>query len=124
MKLLDESLRASDMLYRSTINAMVDGVHVIDRSYTILLINNAFQVWMDELPSAEFLVNKNLFDVFPFLDEKIRSEYVQVFETGKMMITEELQNLERGMIHTETRKIPIWFDNRVEKIVTIIRDTT
>ncbi len=126
LKLLDESVRASDMLYRSTINAMVDGVHVIDRSYTVLLINHAFKAWID-LPPAESLVNRNLFDVFPFLDDKIRSEYVEVFETGRMLISEELQNLEKGQkgeIHTETRKIPIWFDGRVEKIVTIIRDTT
>ena len=126
LKLLDESVRASDMLYRSTINAMVDGVHVIDRSYSILLINNAFQAWID-LPPAESLINRNIFDVFPFLDDKIRSEYVEVFETGRMLISEELQKLEKGHkreIHTETRKIPIWFDGRVEKIVTIIRDTT
>ncbi len=129
LKLLDESVRASDMLYRSTINAMVDGVHVIDRSYTILLINHAFKAWID-LPPAESLINRNLFDVFPNLNDKIRSEYVEVFETGRMLISEELQKLENGQneqkreIHTETRKIPIWFDGRVEKIVTIIRDTT
>ncbi|PWR71614.1 hypothetical protein DK846_12225 [Methanospirillum lacunae] len=123
LKQLEENIRASDLLYRSTINAMVDGVHVIDRSYTILLINDAFHVWID-LPTVESLINQNLFDVFPFLDEKIRAEYIEVFETGRMLITEEILNQEKGIIHTETRKIPIWLDGRVEKIVTILRDTT
>ncbi|HWQ64768.1 MAG TPA: PAS domain S-box protein [Methanospirillum sp.] len=123
LKLLEENLRASDLLYRSTINAMVDGVHVIDRSYTILLINNAFHVWID-LPTAESLINQNLFDVFPFLDEKIKAEYIEVFETGRTLISEDILNQGNVIIHAETRKIPIWLDGRVEKIVTIIRDTT
>lgn len=123
LKLLEENLRASDLLYRSTINAMVDGVHVIDRSYTILLINNAYHAWID-LPAAESLINKNLFDVFPFLDEKIKSEYFEVFQTGKTLISEEILDQRKGKIHAEVRKIPIWLDGRVEKIVTIIRDTT
>lgn len=123
LKLLEENLRASDLLYRSTINAMVDGVHVIDRSYTILLINNVFHDWID-LPNTESLINKNLFDVFPFLDKKISAEYIEVFETGIMLISEDILNQGKGIIHAEVRKIPIWLDGRVEKIVTIIRDTT
>jgi len=123
LKLLDESLRASDVLYQSTINAMIDGVHVIDCSYTLLLINIGFNTWM-ELPPVESLVHQYLFDVFPFLGDKIKREYEEVFTTGKMKITEEQYNLNKRIIHTETRKIPIYFDDHVEKIVTIVRDIT
>ncbi|MDD1729224.1 MAG: PAS domain S-box protein [Methanospirillum sp.] len=120
-KLLEADLQASETLYRYTINAMVDGVHVIDHSYTILLINTGFAAWTT-LPPAKELVQQNLFEVFPFLDEKIRQEYEHVFATGKSMITEEVYDPGNGGVHTETRKIPILFNGRVEKVVTIIRD--
>ncbi len=120
-KLLEADLRASETLYRYTINAMVDGVHVIDRSYTILLINDGFASWAN-LPPARELVQQNLFKVFPFLNEKIRQEYEHVFTTGESLITEEAFDPGNGVSHTETRKIPIRFNDRIERVVTIIRD--
>ncbi|HWQ65984.1 MAG TPA: PAS domain S-box protein [Methanospirillum sp.] len=125
LKHLQENLLASDLLYRSTINAMVDGVHVIDRTYTILLFNHGFDTWFEKLGIEKgVIIGRNLFDIFPFLGDTIRSQYEEVFASGEMVLTEETQNMEGFTIITETRKIPIIISGSVEKIVTIIRDVT
>lgn len=125
LKNLEESLRSSDQLYRSTIDAMSDGVHVIDRSYTILLFNRGFDLWirMADLSTGS-VIGKNLFTAFPHLDTHVRDEYEQVFTSGEMLITTESGTYGTTLIHTETRKIPIIIDHQCEKIVTIIRDIT
>lgn len=72
---------------RETINAMSDAIHVINRDFQILIINETFKEWTQSL-GLDFTVveGMQLFDAFPFLREKIRDEYMQVFESGKTLI--------------------------------------
>ena len=114
----------SEQQYRTTINSLNDPLHVVDRELNIILSNEAFSSWLQDLEIDNKIVGQNVFQAFPFLPDEVRSEYEQVFKTGKTLITEGsifLNNLE---IFTETRKIPIFSEDKVSQVLTIIRDIT
>ncbi|MEW6413164.1 MAG: PAS domain S-box protein [Candidatus Zixiibacteriota bacterium] len=120
----ERALRASQDLYRSTIDSMADMIHVVDRSLKITLINKTFSQWCKRFRLAEDAVGKSIFELFTFLGEDVRSQYETVFATGKTLVTEETNALYGEFVTTETRKIPIIEDNQITRVVTIVRDVT
>jgi PAS domain S-box-containing protein len=121
-----EALRASEERYRSTIQSMGDMIHVLDRDMRIVMYNQPFKQWTAELGLELGEVSgKALFEVFPFLPEKVKQEYDEVWRTGKPLITIETTALTGQSIITETRKIPVTDkEGNVERIVTVVRDIT
>jgi len=122
-RLLNE-LRRSETQYRSTIDAMTDALHVVDRDLRILLINRAFLEWHGVLGLTVDVLGKRLGEVYDFLPPEVEQEYKQVFDTGRTLTTEETTRVGGEDIITETRKIPIVEEENVVKVVTIIRDIT
>jgi PAS domain S-box-containing protein len=114
----------TDLLYRSTIDAIVDGVHVIGPDCRIQLFNSSFAHWCERLGLSTDAVGQDLFSVFPFLLDRVREEYRQVMETGKALTTEESSTVGGEEIVTETRKIPLVEAGKVEHVLTIVRDIT
>ena len=110
--------------YRAVLDSLSDAIHVIDSDFRLILVNQKFEQWNGELGLDTQMVGKDLFEVFPFLPESVRGEYYQVFNTGKMLITEEVTTVAAREIATETRKIPIHTNGRVRWIVTVLRDIT
>lgn len=121
---LENHLRQSEERYRSTLNSLPDAVHVIDTDFRIVLFNEAFKDWNKQLGLDTKVIGKTIFEVFPFLPNKVREEYLEVFKTGKVMITEEETRVGNKDFVTETRKIPIIDNGKVLFIVTIIKDIT
>jgi len=119
-----KALQESEKQYRTTIDSMRDAIHVVDSNLQIILFNNAFEEWNKELNLDTDMVGKELFEVFPFLPDKVRDEYYQVFSTGKTLITEERTKIGDKEFITETRKIPILEDGKVRRVVTVVRDIT
>ena len=120
----DESLRRSESLYRSTINALSVGIHVIDKDYHVIMFNDTFRMWCNDLGLGNEFEGKNIFSICEFLDDRIMEEYRTVFETGRIMTTSEENQLNDNPITTETTKIPIFEGQSVTKVVTVIRDIT
>jgi PAS domain S-box-containing protein/putative nucleotidyltransferase with HDIG domain len=116
--------QASDDQYRTTINAMGDAIHVVDRDLRFVLFNRSLKAWNKKLGLPTNIIGKSLFDVFPFLPKKVRDEYRQVFRTGEVLITEETTMVGEKQFITEARKIPVYEDNKVIRVVTVIRDIT
>jgi len=121
----EKNILEKEELFRTTLESSNDGVHIIDSNFTILWINSQ----MIELSKkAGFDIadstGKNLNDVFPFLDQKIIDEYNQVFETGKNISTNEVNNFQKNRFYTETNKYPVFENNKVTRVVTVIRDIT
>ena len=110
--------------YRAVLDSLSDAIHVIDSDFRLILVNRKFERWNGELGLDTQMIGKDLFEVFPFLPESVRGEYYQVFNTGKMLITEEVTTVAAREIATETRKIPIHTNGRVRWIVTVLRDIT
>ncbi len=121
---VEESLRDSESLYKSTINALSDGIHMIDRNHRILMVNDTLRFWCRDLGLDDQLEGRDLFDVCFFLGERVREEYDKVFNSGRIMVTREKQSIKGCKIFTETTKIPIFDGKIVNKIVTVIRDIT
>ncbi len=120
----EEALQRSELQYRTTIDSMRDPIHVVDRDLRILLMNTAFRQWLDKLGVAHEALGCSVFDLFPFLPERVRDEYRQVLETGKTVITEEETTLAGQVLITETRKIPVFENGRVVRVVTVVHDIT
>jgi PAS domain S-box-containing protein len=123
-RLGEESFPSLPAEYRTVLDSLSDAIHVIDSDFRLILVNQKFEQWNGELGLDTQMVGKDLFEVFSFLPERVRGEYYQVFNTGKMLITEEVTRVAGREIVTETRKIPIHTDGRVRWIVTVLRDIT
>ncbi len=123
-KRAEEALRLSERQYRSTLDSLGDAVHVLDRDFRIALINQAFRDWMAALGLPADAEGRTIFEVFPFLPERVRGEYRQVFERGETLITEERTRVGTRDIITETRKIPVFEGDRVVRVITVVRDIT
>ena len=68
-------LRRSEDLYRSTVNALSIGIHVVDRELRITLINDTLKRLSERLGLQPGRVGQELFDVFPMLSDDVRDEY-------------------------------------------------
>lgn len=101
-----------------------EAIHIIDRDYTILYINETFKNWNRILGFETDVIGKKLFNVYPFLTENVKNEYEKVFNTGDILITKEKNLIKDKEIITETRKIPIFEKEKVIHILTLIRELT
>ncbi len=121
----EELLKHSEQQYRTTVDSIGRAIHVVDENLSILFFNETFKQWNKELGfETKNLIGRNLFDIFPFLSDSVRDVYQQVFDTGKMLITIETNELAGKRIITETRKIPILENNKVVRVITVIDDIT
>lgn len=121
----DGSLITSELLYRTTIDAMDSLIHVVDTDLRITLFNKAFTRWCRQLGiELNNVIGYHIFDLFPFLPDTVQDQYKQVFSTGKMLITEEMTILKQQKIFTETRKIPILENDKVTRVVTVVTNIT
>ena len=124
-KRAEQALSASELQYRTTLNSMRDAIHVVDTDLKIVLINDSFRRWAKDLGlKIHRPIGRKINDVFPFLTDKICDEYYQVLSNGKVLTTEEVNQIAGKHIITETRKIPIFESDQVVRVVTIIRDIT
>ncbi len=124
-KQTEEALRESEERYRTTINAMNDLVLVVDRDLRLVLFNEAFRKRATELGIRENPTTREILGGFPFLPPEVRSEYQQVLEMGKPLVTERSTEAGQRAMWTETRKIPILDEEgETHGVVTIVRDIT
>jgi len=123
-KLAEDALRTSELQYRTTLDSMGDAIHVVDRDLRLILVNRTFRRWTKELGLEVDTGESTVFEVFPFLPEKVREEYEQVFKTGRTLVTEEQTKIGDREFLTETRKIPVFERDEVVRVVTTVRDVT
>ncbi|MHA1211554.1 MAG: PAS domain S-box protein, partial [Candidatus Heimdallarchaeota archaeon] len=123
-KLAEIVLKSSEKKYRTTFDSIIDPMHVVNENLHILITNHSLNVWLQSLNIDDKIIGKKVFEVFPFLPPEIADEYKQVFSTGEPLTTTGITNLDDREIITETRKIPIFENNRVVRVITIVRDIT
>lgn len=123
--LQERALRYSEDRYRRTINAMADGIHVVDENLEITLMNRRFEEWLAELGFGTEAVGRRVDEVFPFLSQRALQEYDEVFQRGEAISSEEGSIvINEQEIYTETRKIPIIKNDQVSSVLTIVSDIT
>jgi putative nucleotidyltransferase with HDIG domain/PAS domain S-box-containing protein len=114
----------AETAYLGVIDRMGDPIHIVDRDLRLQFCNNAFRERLRQLGLADNVMGKELLEAFPFLDNRVRGEYVSVFATGRTVVTEE-QTTVRGLrFATETQKIPVFDCQGVAQVLTVIRDVT
>ncbi|MDD5195811.1 MAG: diguanylate cyclase, partial [Candidatus Omnitrophica bacterium] len=123
---VNAELSKSEAQYRLTLDSMGDPIHVVDSSLRFILFNKAFEKWVKETLglNLEGISNQTVFELFPFLPDIVRQEYKTVFDTGQILVTEEETPVGNKTFITETRKIPIFENKKVIRVVTIVRDIT
>jgi PAS domain S-box-containing protein len=101
-------------------------IHVVDKNMNILAVNDELIRLSRGRIKKDFVMNKNLYEVYPFLKERhVDMEYEHVIKTGEIFLSEEKTQYYDEMIYTNTSKIPIKDKNgNVEKIITVITDVT
>ncbi|MBI5000085.1 MAG: PAS domain S-box protein [Euryarchaeota archaeon] len=117
-------LRLSEEQYHLTIDAMNDAIHMVDSGLRVMLANKAMKQWNKRLGLETDIVGKDVFEVFPYLPEKVRYEYEQVFDTGRALVTEESTTIGDAEVITETRKVPVIEGGKAVRVVTVVRDIT
>jgi PAS domain S-box-containing protein len=105
-------------------DAIGDGIHIIDGNEKVIYCNKAFCEWLEKLGTEADAVGKKIWDAFPFLADKARDEYRQVFKTGKILVTDEMIRVNGTGMHAETRKIPVVKNQKVVNVISILRDIT
>jgi len=123
-KEMERRLRESEQQYRSMINSTGDAIHVVDRDLRFLTANPTLKQWNKEFGLEMEVTGRTLSEVYPFFPEKVYKEYRQVFQTGKNLITGESTQIVEKEFITETRKIPLYEQGVVNRVITIIRDIT
>lgn len=118
------ALRLSEERYRVTVNNLSSALHVADKNLNIILANKELFKWQKRLGLETDIIGENIFKVYPFLPNKVKKEYKKIFETGKPLKTEESTVVKGKVIITETSKIPIFKEDKVTKVITVMRDIT
>ncbi|MDP2845050.1 MAG: ATP-binding protein, partial [Candidatus Methanoperedens sp.] len=101
-------------------------IHVVDKDMKLLAVNDELIRLSRGRIKKEPVINKNLYEVYPFLKEKhVDMEYEYVLKTGEIFLSEEKTQYYDEIIYTSTSKIPIKDDKgNVEKIITVIKDVS
>ena len=120
----DEALSASNSRYIHTIDALEDAIHYIDDEFHIVYFNKVLHSWSKILGiQTNDVIGKDLFKVFSFLDDQVRIEYDEVFQTGKTKITTDINKINGHAVQVETYKIPIHGKaGKIKGVITLMRD--
>jgi PAS domain S-box-containing protein len=123
-KKAEKALKESEEQYRSMINAMGDAIIVVDKNLHTVLINKACIQACKRFGLETEILGKHIFDAFPFFTEKALEEISQIFAGDTFSVTEEDYNINGRKIVAEVRKIPVYENDMVARVMIIIRNIT
>ncbi|SDJ80000.1 PAS domain S-box-containing protein [Methanoculleus thermophilus] len=118
------TFRESEGLYQIVLDSITDTVTVVDTGLTLLLANEAFIAWCEDLGLSTDVVGRNLFDVLPFLPPSARQQYERVIRTGRPLTSERSLTLNGQVVVLREMRIPIFEEGEVAMVITITRDIT
>jgi PAS domain S-box-containing protein len=121
---IQEALRESEQEFRAILNSIGAATIVTDAKFEITSVNDVLRQWNRDFGLPTEIVGKSLFDVFPFLTEAIRKEYLEVINTGRVSVSEESYVVNGREITAETRRIPISDGGKIVKVITVLHDIT
>jgi PAS domain S-box-containing protein len=123
-KKAEDALNASKEQYKTTIDAMSDGIYLVDKNLNVVLLNTTFRRWLDRLGVSGEIVGKSVDEVLPCYKGEISAEFRMVFSSGEILITTDEFRVGGKDYVFETRKIPVFEDGVVTRVGTIMRNIT
>ncbi len=121
-ELAERAFRQSEIQYHKTLNAIPDMIFVVDSNLKIVVVNSALREGMDTAGVPGEMVGKSIRDVYPFMTQSSISDLEEVFESGVNSVHEQQMPYNGALLHVETRNIPIFKDDEVVQVMTILRD--
>lgn len=117
--------KGDENLCYNVVDNVRHAIHVIDKNLKFRIFNAAFKKWCRELElDITDIENKTVFELFSFLPDRVREEYLKVFETGEIVITEEKSVVGGKKVITETHKYPLRVNRQIKYVVTVVHDIT
>lgn len=110
--------------YWSSMDSLSEGIYVIDRGYLVVFANKTFIELMKEFELDVDIVGRNVFEIMPFMSDRVRSEFDQVFRGGKPVMTEEMITLNGRRVIISVRKFPMWSQGAIDKVLVYTHDIT
>ncbi len=123
-KKAEDALNASKEQYKTTIDAMSDGIYLVDKDMSVVLVNTTFRRWLDRLGVRGEIVGKSVDEVLPCYKGEISAEFRMVFSSGEVLITTDEFRFGGKDYVFETRKIPVFEEGVVTRVGTIMRNIT
>lgn len=123
-KLAEEELKASTEQYITTIDAIVDGIFLVDRKLEILLVNSSLRRWLEDIGWDPEVVGKHVLGSLPCIGQTALDAIREVFLTGKILETTNDFLINGKEYVFENRHIPVFEEDRVARVMTIMRDIT
>jgi PAS domain S-box-containing protein len=119
---MEEAIRRSEIEYRDTLDALPDWIYVVDEQYKIAMINAALKAELIGHGLQPECIGIELVPDFPFISTTTLDDIKQVFNTGKVSVSEQKIDLKGKSIHAEITRVPILKDGVVVKVILMIRD--
>lgn len=123
-KKAEKSLYESEQRYHSTIDSFDVPIYMIDNKFVIIMHNNELERWHAKQQLTMDIDGNSIFELYPFLQNKVRDEYARVFERGELVVTEDEVKINDRCIIAETRKIPVINNGKIIGVITVQRDIT
>jgi PAS domain S-box-containing protein len=119
-----EIMKASEIRYRTSMDAIHDSIYLVDRDLIILLANDALKRQLKDLGLPVNIVGKHYMEAFPILNPPTAKEYQEIFRKGNTIQKEESFKVADHQHYTDTRLIPILENNKITRVLTIVQDIT
>jgi len=110
--------------FKIALDSITDAVYVIDSNFRIILVNQTFKKMSEEMGFDSEMLGKTVFEFIPALGDKLKEEYRQVFTSGKELNTQTHYSFKDKSYFLEVRKMPVFVEETVVRVVSVIRDIT
>jgi PAS domain S-box-containing protein len=120
----EESLRSSEALYRSTIDAMSDIIIVVDADLRITLVNRELVERFRDMGLPTDFIGRSMTEAFPFVSQETEQLYHRIFENGEIETATECYPVGGIEFLVELQRIPVLENGKVVRIITAARDMT
>ncbi|MCX6305797.1 MAG: PAS domain S-box protein [Bacteroidetes bacterium] len=118
----EEALRRSEIEYRDTLDSLPDWIYVVDEQYKIAMVNAALKEELIRHGIKPDCIGVEIVPDFPFISSSTLEEVKLVFNTGVVSVSEQKIELKGKTLHAEITRVPILKDNKVVKVILMIRD--
>jgi len=121
-KLAVKAYQQSEIQYHNTLDSIPDWIYVVDRDFRIVIINSALREGHNTGGLPVDVVGKHVQEVYPFMTSATIDDLQRVFDSGEISHIEQQMTIDSRVYHMENRKVPIFKNNEIIQVMTILRD--
>jgi len=114
-----------DPQYRAVLEAMPDGIYILDRNLLVSYVNPAIKHMVEGFGLTSDIIGRVFTKAFPFTGDYLEKEVARIFETRQPMESENTYTINGRPIVSAAKRIPIFNDQGVMfAVLNVIRDVT